>query len=76
MYLLGFGDVSGEHWLGMEKLNTLLDADCDHELRIDLISVNNEWAVAKYSHFHVGDASTDYTLSVSGYSSNSPIDPG
>lgn len=68
MYKLGFGDVNGEHWLGNDKLALLLRQSKQNELRVDLESFSNERAYATYSSFNVGDESTLYQLSVSGYS--------
>ncbi|XP_067934637.1 fibrinogen C domain-containing protein 1-A-like [Watersipora subatra] len=65
-YRLGFGDVNGEHWLGLDRLTTILSGE--DELRVDMEAVSNEKAYAMYSNFSVGDRSTDYVLHVSGYS--------
>ncbi|KAF6035256.1 ANGPT4 [Bugula neritina] len=73
-YKLGFGDLNGEFWLGNDKLVALLQANPKNELRFDLESTTNEQAYAKYSNFNVGDESTGYTLSVSGYNGTAGID--
>ncbi|KAF6031752.1 hypothetical protein EB796_009959 [Bugula neritina] len=66
-YKLGFGNLNGEFWLGNDKLVAALQANTNNELRFDLESTTNQQAYAKYSSFNVGDESTKYTLSVSGY---------
>jgi len=66
-YKLGFGNLNGEFWLGNDKLVAALQANTNNELRFDLESTTNEQAYAKYSSFNVGDESSKYTLSVSGY---------
>jgi len=66
-YKLGFGNLSGEFWLGNDNLATALQAHDNNELRVDLESFNNDTAYAKYSSFNAGDEPTKYILSVSGY---------
>ena len=62
-YENGFGDVSGEFWLGNKWIHRLTSLGTT-ELRIDF--ENGKYA--KYSSFAVGDAASKYTLTVSGYS--------
>jgi len=66
-YKLGFGNMSGEFWLGNDNLAAALQANDNNVLRVDLESFDGETAYAKYSSFNVGDESTKYILSVSGY---------
>ena len=67
-YEKGFGDVQGEYWLGLTSLHQLLQLNGANELRIDMKDYSGNSAYAKYSSFNVGDSSSKYTLSVSGYS--------
>ncbi|KAF6031757.1 hypothetical protein EB796_009964 [Bugula neritina] len=67
-YKLGFGNLSGEFWLGNDNLVAALQAADNNVLRVDLESFDDETAYAKFSSFNVGDESTQYLLSVSGYS--------
>ena len=62
-YENGFGDVSGEFWLGNKWIH-LLTSVGSSELRIDF----NGGQYVKYSSFSVGNAASKYRLSVSGYS--------
>ena len=64
-YQEGFGDVSGEFWLGLDKIHRLTSTGT--ELRVDLQDFDGNLAYAKYSSFSVGDSRSKYNLSVSGY---------
>ena len=66
-YKSGFGDLSGEHWLGNEILVNLTSDDSQGTwtIRIDLEAWNKETAFAKYTDFKiVGDK---YSLQLGGY---------
>ncbi|XP_025102263.1 ficolin-1-like isoform X4 [Pomacea canaliculata] len=66
-YENGFGDVSGEFWLGLSRLHRLTK-DKPVRLRVDLRDVNGGRYYAEYSSFSVGGPETNYRLTVSGYS--------
>ena len=65
-YKAGFGDVSGEFWLGNDHIHYLTRDQ--QELRVDLLDFYGNTAYAKYASFSVGSESENYTLSVSGFS--------
>ena len=67
-YVHGFGNASGEYWLGLSKLHRLANGSVSTQLRVDLRDNMGTKAYAKYSTFYIGDSTTDYTLHVSGYS--------
>ena len=67
-YKEGFGPVTGEFWLGNEKLHQLLSNTKQYELRVDLGDFDGNKAYAKYSTFTVGPESDGYRLTVRGYS--------
>ena len=67
-YVHGFGDVSGEYWLGLSKIHRLANSSAPQELRVDLEDFSGNTVYAQYSSFYIGGSSTDYTLHVSGYS--------
>ena len=67
-YERGFGNISGEYWLGLAFLHQLLQLNGANELRIELKDYSGNSAYAKYSSFNVGDSSSKYSLSDSGYS--------
>lgn len=63
-YVQGFGDPSGEFWLGLDALHTLTSLS-RMTLRVDL-SDGQDTAFAQYSSFEV--AKRNYRLTVGGYS--------
>ena len=65
-YQQGFGNLSGEFWLGLDKIHRLTPTAT--QLRIDMQDFEGYSAYAQYSSFTVGDSVSKYTLSVSGYS--------
>ena len=67
-YEEGFGDLNGEFWLGLSKIHRLTQDGTDYTLRVDLEDFENEIRYAKYSTFNIGDTTTDYTITVGGYS--------
>ena len=71
-YQLGFGDLSGEFWLGLDKIHRLTTTNTreSHELRIELSDFANTKRYAKYSSFSIGDSISKYTLAVGGYTGN------
>ncbi|XP_052074118.1 ryncolin-1-like [Mytilus californianus] len=68
-YENGFGDMNAEYWLGNEKINRLTSSG-KYQLSINLEDFSGNHAYAKYKNFLVGDASSKYKLTVSGYSGN------
>ena len=52
-YKNGFGNVSGNHWLGNKYLHSL-SLQRDYELRVDLCDWEDEKRHAIYTHFRVG----------------------
>ena len=65
-YQQGFGNLSGEFWLGLDKIHRLTHTAT--QLRIDMQDFEGNSRYAQYSSFSVGDSVSKYTLSVSGYS--------
>ena len=65
-YENGFGNVKGEHWLGLKKISCLTSVGVN-KLRIDLIDFAGHSKFACYDHFHVGTPSTNYRLTIGGY---------
>ena len=71
-YKTGFGNLEGEHWLGLDNMYPLTNLSSGPpQLRVDLADWEGNTAFAKYDQFSVGDEDSDYTLSVSGYQSSS-----
>ncbi|XP_076801608.1 microfibril-associated glycoprotein 4-like [Clavelina lepadiformis] len=66
-YKLGFGDLSGEFWLGLENIYQLTkQRGC--KLRVDLWSYDGDHVFAQYSDFSLEGEEDKYRLHVRGYS--------
>ena len=68
-YKNGFGNMSGEFWLGLENIKRLTknkNKDKNQELRVDLEDFEGEKRYAKYETFKV--KAGNYKLTVEGYS--------
>ena len=71
-YKNGFGNLEGEHWVGLDNMHLLTNLNgVTAQLRVDLADWEGNTAFAKYDQFSVGDEDSDYILSVSGYQSAS-----
>ncbi|CAC5394954.1 Fibrinogen-like protein A,Ryncolin-4,Angiopoietin-related protein 7,Angiopoietin-related protein 1,Ficolin-3,Ficolin-1-B,Techylectin-5A,Ficolin-2,Ryncolin-1,Tenascin-R,Fibrinogen-like protein 1,Angiopoietin-1,Tenascin-X,Fibrinogen C domain-containing protein 1-A,Tenascin-N,Ryncolin-3,Tenascin,Fibroleukin,Fibrinogen C domain-containing protein 1,Fibrinogen gamma chain,Ryncolin-2,Fibrinogen beta chain,Angiopoietin-related protein 6,Techylectin-5B,Angiopoietin-related protein 2,Angiopoietin-2,Microfibril-asso len=68
-YKEGFGYPSGEYWLGNDIIHEITVHN-RHELRIDMEDFEGHTKYAKYSLFSVGDETSEYELTVLGYSGN------
>nr|KAF6363175.1 hypothetical protein mPipKuh1_010169 [Pipistrellus kuhlii] len=64
-YAHGFGNLSGEFWLGNEALHSLTSAG-DYSMRVDL-RAGAEVAFAQYDSFRVDSAADYYRLHLEGY---------
>ena len=71
-YKRGFGNLEGEHWLGLDNMHLLTNlSGVTAQLRVDLEDWEGNTAFAQYDQFSVGHEDSDYTLSVSTYQSAS-----
>ncbi|KAI0229483.1 Ficolin-1, partial [Lamellibrachia satsuma] len=66
-YKNGFGDLSGEFWLGNNYLHTLTSQK-KYTLRIDMEDFEGEIRYAVYSSIAVSSEVNNYKLSLGGYS--------
>ncbi|XP_072931047.1 fibrinogen C domain-containing protein 1-like isoform X2 [Epargyreus clarus] len=64
-YKHGFGNLAGEFWLGLEKLNFLTNQKL-YELRIEMESQLGQEAFAAYSVFTIGPEHEGYRISTLG----------
>ncbi|KAM5325082.1 tenascin-X isoform 3-T3 [Glossophaga mutica] len=64
-YARGFGNISGEFWLGNEALHSLTRTG-DYSMRVDL-RAGDEAVFAQYDSFRVDSASEYYRLHLEGY---------
>ena len=65
-YKDGFGELSGEFWLGLNKIYRLT-SNGSYTLKIDLKSLGGEYKYALYSPFSVGDESSNFILTAKSY---------
>jgi hypothetical protein len=68
-YKTGFGNLSGEFWLGLDKIHRL-SANGQNVLRVDLESFENETAHAVYDSFSIRNESEAYILNIDDYPGN------
>ena len=66
-YVAGFGQLRGEHWLGLEKIHCLTTRSPRSELRVDLADFQGNYKYAQYSFFSVRNSRTNYVLNIAGY---------
>ena len=66
-YKIGFGNVLGEFWLGLDYLYDMT-ANGQHELRIDMEDFEQNTSYAMYNTFKVGPESEKFVLTATGYS--------
>ena len=73
-FKVGFGDPSGNYWLGNDLLSQLT-ANYRYKLRFDLQQRDTgNWYYAEYSWFKVLLEADNYTLQVGGFSGNASHD--
>ncbi|XP_036431244.1 fibrinogen-like protein 1 [Colossoma macropomum] len=65
----GFGNLKGEHWLGLSNIWALTDGK-SATLRVDLWDFEGGSAYAQYQDFNIGNTRTNYKLHVGAYSGN------
>ena len=66
-YENGFGNLTGEFWLGLSKIHRLTK-EGSNTLRVDLEDFEGNTSYANYFTFSIGNSSTEYILTVGGYS--------
>ena len=57
-YVAGFGDISGEHWLGLDKIHRLTQSG--YEILFDMDNYDGTKEFANYKSFIVNGASVVY----------------
>ncbi|KAL6490209.1 hypothetical protein MHYP_G00005540 [Metynnis hypsauchen] len=68
-YMQGFGELTEEFWLGLEKLHELTNTPTRYEVRFDL-GLGTERAFAVYDDFKVGTSKQKFKLTVGNYRGN------
>ncbi|XP_073248430.1 ficolin-1-like [Porites lutea] len=66
-YKRGFGNLSGEFWLGLDKIHRLTVSG-GYKLRVDLEDIHGKTAFAEYSSFSVTNETAKYQLNLGNYS--------
>ena len=65
-YKRGFGSLTGEFWLGLDKIRRLTSSG-SHKLRVDLEDFAGQSYYAEYDLFKVGSEGEKYQLTVGNY---------
>ena len=73
-YEEGFGDLDGNFWYGLRPLHCLTSQG-QWQLRVDFSFNNGTKSYLFYNKFAVGPASSQYKLSISGFSGITSEDP-
>lgn len=68
-YRLGFGNLTGEFWLGLDNIHAIVSSTLT-ELRVDLEDYEGDKRYAKYERFYIEDAKENYRLNLGAYSGN------
>ncbi|XP_063411830.1 fibrinogen C domain-containing protein 1-like [Mytilus trossulus] len=68
-YKNGFGDLTGEFWLGNSRIHEMTTKD-EYELYILMEDFAGETRYARYKTFYVGDVQSKFTLNIGNYSGN------
>ena len=66
-YKRGFGNLTGEFWLGLDKIRRLTSSS-SHKLRIDLADLEGNKPFAEYSSFALASERAKYQLILGKYS--------
>ena len=66
-YVAGFGQLRGEHWLGLEKIHCLTTRCPRSEMRVELADFRGNYKYAQYSFFSVRNSEANYRLNIAGY---------
>lgn len=66
-YKNGFGNLNGEFWLGLGKVNRITNSE-RYRLRVDMEDTEGKTAYAEYDMFSVTSEKTKYQLSIGTYS--------
>ncbi|XP_002739593.1 fibrinogen-like protein A [Saccoglossus kowalevskii] len=73
LYKDGFGNISGEYWLGNEKIHALTSLK-SYKLRIDMTTWDDVDYTITYDHFSVGDEVSNYRIAIGAKVSGNIID--
>ena len=71
-YKVGFGDLNGEFWLGLDKIHRLTSDNCSM-LRVDLEDFEGNISYAEYNKFGVTSENEKYKLVLGSYISTGDL---
>uniref|UniRef100_A0A668VAL8 Tenascin N n=1 Tax=Oreochromis aureus TaxID=47969 RepID=A0A668VAL8_OREAU len=66
-YIAGFGNLTEEFWIGLDKIHELTNTPTQYELRVDL-GVGSERAYAVYDNFKIAPVKQKFKLTIGKYS--------
>ena len=71
-YKSGFGDLSGDMWIGLDNLHLLTGSYRSVKLRVDIRHTRHVYKLytSYYELFRVGDEAAKYSLEIGGFSGN------
>ena len=72
-YKDGFGNLVGEFWLGLDKINRLTRNKTKNKLRVDLGVKNVKTVHPEYSWFGIGNETAEYQLYIGNFISKWPV---
>ena len=72
-YKGSFGNLKGEFWLGLDKINRLTNSG-RYKLRVDVEDIEGKTAYAEYDMFAVTSKRTKYRLSLGRYNGMASLD--
>ena len=72
-YKHGFGNLVGEFWLGLDKINRLTRNKTKNKLRVDLGVKNVKTVHPEYSWFGIGNETAEYQLYIGNFISKWPV---
>ncbi|XP_016385790.1 tenascin-N-like isoform X2 [Sinocyclocheilus rhinocerous] len=68
-YMKGFGELTDEFWLGLEKIHELTNTPTQYEVRFDL-GLGSERTYAVYDNFKVAPSKQRFKLTIGNYKGN------
>ncbi|EDO46276.1 predicted protein [Nematostella vectensis] len=68
-YKNGFGDLQGEHWLGLDRIHRLTNA-IPNEMRVDMEADAGETRYAQYHSFSIAGETDMYRIKLGGFTGN------
>ncbi|TKS79861.1 Tenascin-N [Collichthys lucidus] len=68
-YIAGFGNMTEEFWIGLDKIHELTNTPTQYDLRFDL-GLGSERAYAVYDNFKIAPVKQKFKLTIGKYSGN------